>query len=475
MVTAEKGSLYRGRKRRAASAAVLVIVGMFVVTGARVNAAVMRRTVLSGVVQTGNRPLPGSVVVLYAGRSTSRLRLGSAITGARGTFRISYPRPRRDAVVYLVATGGSRAGGRAVQLMSVTGSVQRPQLSVTVNELTTVASAYALAQFMHGAVVRGRSPGLENAAATASNLMNPVTGGISSVLAEPPNGSKTHTLATLRTLADIVGGCTQGSARTCRRLFVAARPPGGSVPANTLQAVVDVARNPTNNSVRLFALRQTHSYGPRLSTAPTAWVLSLVYTAGGFNGPGRMAFDSHGNCSATNNFEPPAPVPTAGLGLISLSPTGTPINGSPVTGGGLEGAWWGIAIDSHNNIWISQLHRRRHNAVLRAGLRRRQQRCPSSLTRACRCSPSGGSPREYQRAAGDRRRPTAATSGSPTTSATASPSTPRGNPTDARVFTGDGISKPFGIAIDAQRNKWVTDNAISSLPGGVTEIDAAGR
>ena len=475
MVTVEEGLLYRGRKRRAASAAVLVIVGMFVVTGARVNAAVMRRTVLSGVVQTGNRPLPGSVVVLYAGRSTSRLRLGSAITGARGTFRISYRRPRRDAVVYLVATGGSRAGGRAVQLMSVTGSVQRPRLSVKVNELTTVASAYALAQFMHGAVVRGRSPGLENAAATASNLMNPVTGGVSSVLAEPPNGSKTRTLATLRTLADIVGGCTQGSARTCRRFFVAARPPGASVPANTLQAVVDVARNPTNNSVRLFALRQTHSYGPKLSTAPTAWVLSLKYTAGGFNGPGRMAFDSHGNVWVSNNFEPPAPSTAAGFGLISLSPTGRPINGSPVEGGGLEGVWWGIAIDQRDHVWTSN-YTGADTTPFTSPDFTGGTNVSEFADNGAPVSPSpgftNGGISAPQGIAVDQQGNIwiANHVGNSVTEY------PRGDPRAARVITGGGLSKPFAIAIDARGNKWVTDNAISnSLPGEVTKIDASGR
>ena len=475
MITVAAGSLYRARKRRTASVAVLIVAGLLVGTGAVGDAAVVRRGALSGVVETGKRPLPGSVVVLYAAGSTSRLRLGSALTGARGRFRISYVPPHREAVLYLIATGGSRAAGPAVQLLSVAGSVQQPRLSVKVNELTTVASAYALAQFTHGAVVRGRSPGLENAAATASNLVKPSTGGVSSVLATPPNGSDTDTLETLRTLADIVGGCTQGSVRTCRRLFVAARPPGASPPTNTLQAVLDIAHHPTNNSVRLFALRKTHSYGPQLNTAPTAWVLSLKYTAGGFNGPGRMAFDSHGSVWVTNNFEPPTPNTSAGFGLISLSPTGKPINSSPVEGGGLEGVWWGIAIDQRDHVWTSNYTGADTTPFTSpdfTGGTNMSEFADNSTPLSPSAGFTNGDISAPQGLAVDQRGNIwiANHVGNSVTEY------PRGDPSAAKIITGGRLSKPFAIAIDAHGNKWVTDNAISNtLPGEVTKIDSSGH
>ena len=363
-----------------------------------------------------------------------------------------------------------------MQLLSVAGSVHRPLLSVKVNELTTVASAYALAQFTHDAVVRGRSPGLENAAATAANLINPTTGGVSSVLATPPNGRDTDTLATLRTLADIVGGCTQGSVReTCRRLFLAARPPGASVPTNTLQAVVDVAHHPTNNSARLFALRKTHSYSPQLSTAPTAWVLSLKYTAGGFNGPGRMAFDSHGNVWVSNNFEPPAPNTAAGFGLISLSPTGKPINNSPVEGGGLEGVWWGIAIDQRDHVWTSDY----------TGADTTPFTSPD-FTGGTNVSEFAGNGTPLSPSTGFTNGDISAPQGIAVDQqgniwianhvGNSVTEYPHGDPGAAKVITGGGLSKPFAIAIDAHGNKWVTDNAISNtLPGEVTKIDSSGH
>jgi len=226
-----------------------VVIGLVAATlagGTVASAAAAPRSVLSGAVRTGATPLSGSsVALLEAGSAAPRL-LGSAITGVRGDFRISYVRPGGTGVLYVVATGGDRAAGRAVQLLSVAGSVAEPVSAVTVNELTTVGSAYALAQFTRGAAVRGPSPGLDNAAATAFNLIAPATGDVSPVIATPPNGTDTDSLATLRTLANIVAGCTRGTPRSCLRLFLTARPPGGRRPANTLQAVLDIAHNPTN-------------------------------------------------------------------------------------------------------------------------------------------------------------------------------------------------------------------------------------
>jgi len=466
-----------GRRRRrrlwAGAGVAALAAGALGAVGLPGSAAGAPPAVLTGLARTGRAPLPASRVVLYAAGRGAPVRLGAGWTSATGAFQIRYVRPRGLGILYVTATGTSRAAGPAVQLLGVAGTVQRPLRAVTVNELTTVGFAYALDQFAAGARISGKSPGLENAAATGNNLVNPATGGFDAVVAHAPNGSRTTTQATLSELADILAGCTGGTVATCARLFAAARPPSGGAPRTTLQAVLDIARNPVHNASRIFALPKTDDYTPRLKDAPTAWVVSLIYTAGGFNGPGRMAFDSRGNVWSTNNFAPPIGT-AAGLGLISLSPTGTPINGSPVGGGGLEGVWWGIAIDQHNRIWTSNYVGGDTTPFTQPGFIGgdtvsvfNDAGVPLSAT-----GYTNGAIRASQGIAVDQQGDIwiANHVGNSVTEY------PHGDPAEAKVYTAATLQLPFAIVVDGRGNKWIDDNAISSsAPGGVTRIDAHGR
>src|SRR5207245_2954011 len=102
-----------------------------------------------------------------------------------------------------------------------------------------------------------------------------------------PNGTATDTLATFRTLAAILGGCTRGTTRTCRALFSAAKPAGGLRPADTLTAIHDIALHPASHVRAIFRLPKARAYHPVLGTAPSSWVLSLKHTdaAAKYDGP----------------------------------------------------------------------------------------------------------------------------------------------------------------------------------------------
>ena len=42
---------------------------------------------------------------------------------------------------------------------------------------------------------------------------------------------------------------------------------------------------------------------PYLSFAPSAWVLPLKFTGGGYSGGGKLMFDSQGNAWIADNFD----------------------------------------------------------------------------------------------------------------------------------------------------------------------------
>jgi streptogramin lyase len=224
---------------------------------------------------------------------------------------------------------------------------------------------------------------------------------------------------------------------------------------------------------RIYGLPKSRAYGPILREAPTAWVLSLVHTAGGYDGPGRMAFDSQGNIWVTNNFEPPGSGP--GLGVISLGPTGAPRNGSPVTGGGIKGVWWGIAIDQRDRVWLSNFigddTADFYSPDFVGGT---SVALFTSNGRAL--SPAGGI------TAGDLHAPQGMAVDPRGNVWTANHGTdtvtlyPGGDPAAARVISGGGLYNPFTIVTDAQGNAWVDNGSLDpSAQGSITRIGPDGQ
>ncbi|WP_227025891.1 NHL repeat-containing protein [Streptomyces fodineus] len=298
--------------------------------------------------------MPNATVTLFAGDRQGVRQLGRATTDANGSFQL---RPGRYAgsVLYVEAVP---SGDRALRLRSVVGVgpgggvPQRSESAVTVNELTTVATGYALAQFTDQRGISGPSPGLENAAATSYNLADPATGKPGKVVTDQNNGDKNDTLATLGTLADLVSLCAPGAdTGRCQDMLHQAASPRGSTPADTAQAVSGLAHNPRRATGPLYALAgQAHTYTPTLTAAPTAWVLALHYTAPQVYAPGRIAVDAKGNVWAANNWLPgtrnPSPYVTV------QDPVGNPTLNSPISGGGMKAGAWGIAIDHEGYVWV---------------------------------------------------------------------------------------------------------------------------
>ncbi|MFF4208695.1 hypothetical protein ACFYZE_04815 [Streptomyces sp. NPDC001796] len=406
---------------------------------------------LHGTVVGAGQPLRGVQVRLLAGSRSGVRELGRATTDASGSFTIAHAEPA-DAVVYVEAAS---AATRRFRLRSVVGVgagggvPQRTVNTVTVNELTTVATTYALAQFSDQRGITGPSPGLQNAAATSFTLADPVTG--KPAAAVTADSANSQTLATLDTLANLISLCTADNPR-CDQVLRLAAPPGGAAAADTVQAVGNLAHNPTLSPADLYALaREANVFTPALTAPPTAWILALRHTATDLYAPGRIAFDAQGNAWATNNWLPGTRTPNPFVTV--QDPTGVPTLGSPISGGGMKGGAWGIAIDHDGSVWIPSYGGNVMSKYSAAG--------------AVLSPPTGwknGGLNHPQGTAVDQRgnlwiANSYGLKGKPGQGSVVV--YPHGDPSKAITITDAGFNHPFAVQIDGYGRAWVTNSHLS--------------
>jgi hypothetical protein len=330
---------------------------------------------IKGQVLGAGAPIARSAVTLWAASAAAPKQLARTQTGADGRFQLRADAPRgRDTVLYLVAKGGQPTTNKgsganpAIALMTVLGA--KPPARVVINEMTTVASVWTHAQFLDGTAIKGHGLGVRIAAGNVPNFVDPATGGWGGTIQDPLNSSQTPTMANFATLADMLAGCvTRVSADACNKLFAAATPPTGVAPTDTLTAAQSIARYPWYEPERVFALldrfyavpkgktMRAVPYMPYLKFSPSAWVLPLKVTGGGFRAGGKAMFDSEGNLWVGDNF-------TVGWqgqddlwqgNATKFAPNGRPL--SPMTtgfaGGGMQGGTFGAAVDTKDNAWLT--------------------------------------------------------------------------------------------------------------------------
>ena len=326
----------------------------------------------NGTVFGGQQPLYGARVYLYAAGSTgygsaypyangaSSLLGGNVVTtDIRGNFGITgdYTCPSAATEVYLEAVGGSPDGILAdnnpnVIMLAALGPCGNLASTsfITMNELTTIASAFSLAPFMTGpsniGTSAGNNAGLVNAFATVNKLVNIQYGQIN--VSTVPTGATLPTKE-LNTLADILAACVNtpnggvaGDGITaCGTLFTDTTPPsGGLAPTDTLTAALNIAHYPGRNVASLASLATRTSPFQNIETSvPTDWTISIRYTAS-VNGPGAIATDLSGDVWVVNNAE---------NSLMEMDPSGAPLGpwdiGSVAAGP--------LAIDLLGNAWVN--------------------------------------------------------------------------------------------------------------------------
>jgi streptogramin lyase len=343
-------------------------------------------------VHGGQQPIVGATIQLYAvgtsgSKSASTALIGSTVTtGSNGSFSLPAYSCGTSTDVYLVATGGDSGSGAngAISLMaalgSCTSSLTLPY--VQVNELTTVASVYALAPFMAdyahvgAANTTSAQTGISNAFATVNNLVSVTSG--SAPGAALPAGATVPT-AELNTLADILAACVNTSGSTssgCSSLLTATGA------TETIGAALGIANHPGTAVSTLYPLATPASpFQPTLSAAPNDFTVAIKFSGNGLATPYGVALDANGRVWVANesgnsvtrlsNAGAPAGNYTGVLApraiaidklgnawvantsqsnVVEISALGTPIG--TFTAGGIN-APESIAIDSGNQVWVA--------------------------------------------------------------------------------------------------------------------------
>jgi NHL repeat-containing protein len=397
-------------------------------------------------------PIADSSVTLYeagpaGGNATA---LATTTSDSNGNFSIGLATaPPPTATLYLVAIGGTTGGGHngAILLMSIIGPVTGTAVTATINELTTVAAAYAASGFINNEINLANTAlaPIANAAALAIALVNPATGELGSVFSNPNVNSGTLA-AQIYALGSALSNCVQSLATSaaCRNLFL------DTTGSDTMAAIIGINQSPQTNANQILSLAAGGPFPQTLSGPISDWTLSLSYSGGGLNNPAGVAVDTRGNIWIANQ---------GNNSVTELAPSGAPISpAGGFTGGGLD-APLGIAVDGAGNIWAANMS---NNSVTELN--------SSGVAVSPAGGFTGGGLSTPQSVAIDASNNVWVSNSNNSVSVLAASGSPVGS-----AFTGGGLNAPMGLAIDALGNTWVANCGAGcggSGSGSVTAITA---
>jgi sugar lactone lactonase YvrE len=320
-------------------------------------------TKITGVVHGGQNPVIGATVQLYT-VGTGGLRSASTgliasppVSGSDGSFSITglyngCTGTTAGTQVYLVATGGDPGGGANanLSLAAALGSCaalysNAANITLNVNEVTTVAAAYALAPFasdyLHIGATGTNPTGLVNAFGNAIVLASNTRGAAGG---DNLAAGVTVPVAELNTLANIIATCvnsqgTAGSSASCASLFSATGT------TDTFSAALAIAKNPGAPAVTaLYSLPNASApFQPTMngSSAPNDFSVAISIANSNLATPYGLAVDASGNAWVTNE---------SGSTLSEFSPAGAALNS--LAPSGLFGAK-GVAVDRNGVVWVA--------------------------------------------------------------------------------------------------------------------------
>lgn len=331
---------------------------------------------LTGVVSSGTIPIAYAHVYLFAANTTgygqaSVSLLSATETGTsdavgayvptafNGTFKMTgdYTCSSGQQLYVYVLGGDAGTGQNAlIGLMAAIGSCPSstgPGIGVTVNEVSTIAAAYAMAGFAMDATHVSSSGttlaqvGVANAFANASNLASLSTG---AALATTPAGNGTVPQQTINALANTLADCIN-LGRSCSSVLSTATSDGtstGTIPTDTATAAINIAHNPGANVATLYGLglSGTPYFSPALLAQPNDWTLAVKYTGGGLDYPLNLAVDASGNIWVLSHDEG---------SLSEFNTLGVSQRGNAGITSNVPDKAVGLAIDPSGDLWVSGL------------------------------------------------------------------------------------------------------------------------
>jgi len=388
---------------------------------------------LAGKALGGIQPIIGATVKIYATGTDYGVgtflqeanQRGASVgqdTDSNGAFQFAggYDCPAGQ-FVYIVSSGGNTGSnnindsavmvaalGRCEDLYTdssgtYTGYIGNP---IDVDELTTIAAAYALGNFAstsgtgaativgigapatnNAAQISGVSTGTTTAAAglahaflNAANLVNVYSFPAYAYANLPNNSTAVVPQEVLNSIGNVLVACvnSDGTAAACSSIF-ASTTLNSVVPTNTFQAMINLAANPTFSGSPAsvldflgYATAQTSVYGPALVTTtvvPNDLSIAINYPAGlGASGSGTtlaqgLAYPSSGALDVNDNYYVgnSSASGTAPVNILSFSSNGSLLGAtvnSNVSGNPLNSTSWksalGLSIDANSpaNIYV---------------------------------------------------------------------------------------------------------------------------
>lgn len=483
---------------------------------------------MSGRVHGGQSPIVGAHVYLlaanttgYGAASVSLLTSGTGrtqdssggptngfyyvTTDATGDFSITGDYTcTANTQVYAYALGGNPGAGAnpAAGLMAalgncpVAGNFQTSAPFIFVNEVSTVAAAYAMAGFATDAVhvsssgTAAAKTGIVNAFVNAAVLETLSTGVANPYPPALPTGSGGGAApqTEVNTLGNILAACvnSNGTTSACTTLFANAESGGttGTEPTDTATAAINIAHNPVAAVSTLYGLSSAdEEFAPALTAQPNDFTLSIyyddeqLYNAGGpvaidasddvwiaadsvfkWNG---QAYDYTGGSGYSGFFGDHIAIDVSGNAWVldsnavgKFNSAGT-VTGDYSSGLGLSSPT-SIAMDASSNAWIGD------------GTTASVVKVSSSGTLSGTFTGSGltaPGPVAID-ASGDAWIADLTSGAIVELSPTGSPLSGSGG------YTGVGLNTPTGIAIDHSGNVWVSNSG--GTTGSVTEISKTG-